>query len=150
MTLDEKPGHWQIAFNTQHLPRTLQSHYPVSELRLQLALPAEHLFLVAAARAGDEILGYLTMTNDQSRSVALIRDVLVSQPYRRHHIGTRLVSVARQWAKEHDLTQLIVEVSTQNFPALSFCQRIGFQLCGFNDHYFPNHDIAIFLAQSLR
>lgn len=150
MTLDEKPGHWQIAFNNQRLPRTLEAVYPIDESRLRLVLPAEHCFLVAAARENDEILGYLTMKNDRAHNVALIEDVLVSRPYRRHHIGARLVSIARQWAKEHNVTQLMVEVSTQNFPALTFCQHIGFQLCGFNDHYLPNHDIAIFLAQSLR
>jgi GNAT superfamily N-acetyltransferase len=150
MTLDESPGQWQVSFKIQRLPRILEATYPASEARLRLALPAEHCFLVAAAKEDSEILGYLTMRNDPVHRIALVQDVVVSRPYRRQHIGTRLLSVARQWAKEHHLLQVTVESQTQNYPGITFCQQNGFVFCGFNDQYFPDSDIAVFFGQSIR
>jgi GNAT superfamily N-acetyltransferase len=76
--------------------------------------------------------------------------VVVSYPYRRHRIGARLLTVARQWASEHGLIQILAEIHTQNHPGIAFCQQAGLKFCGFNEQYFPNHDIAIFFGQSLR
>lgn len=150
MTFEEHLGQWQISFKTQRLPRTLEAIYPVSEVRLHLALPDEQCFLVAAAKDDSEVLGYLSMRNDPIHRVALIQDIVVSRPYRRRHIGTRLISVARQWAKEHHLIQLTIENRTQNHMGITFAQQKGFSFCGFSDQYFPDQDIAVFFGQSLR
>jgi GNAT superfamily N-acetyltransferase len=150
MAIEESLGEWQIAFKPQRLPRTLETIYPASESRLRLALPPEHCFLVAAAKDDREILGYLTMRNDPIYHIALIQDIVVARPYRRQRIGTRLIGIARQWAKEHDLSQLMIENQTKNYLGITFCQQNGFKFCGFNDQYFPNQDIAVFFGQSLR
>jgi ribosomal protein S18 acetylase RimI-like enzyme len=149
MTVDEKPGHWQIGFLNQHLPRTLETEYYPSPERLRLGRPSDQCFLVAVTREANEPLGYLTMRNDPIYSIARIHDLVVSLPYRRQHIGTRLLSIARQWAKEHGLTSLMIEVATQNYPGIVFAQQSGFRFCGYNDHYFANQDIAVFFSQSL-
>ncbi len=150
MNIEERAGHWSIAFNPQRLPRTLEALYEADEHRLRFALSHEQCFLVAVAKDSPEILGYMTMRNDPVYRTAWIQDVVVSSPYRRRRIGTRLVNIARQWAKEHDLSQLTIENNTQNYPGIAFCQQLGFKFCGFNDQYFPNQDIAIFFSQSLR
>src|SRR5215468_2759595 len=83
MTVDEKPGQWQIGFLNQHLPRTLETEYHPSAERLRLALPANQCFLVAVTREASEPLGYLTMRNDPVYGIARIHDLVVSLPYRR-------------------------------------------------------------------
>ena len=70
--------------------------------------------------------------------------------YRRQGIGTALMRHARQWAREQGLQMLLAEATTKNYPALCFYQKLGFQFCGFNDHYYTNQDIALFFVQSLR
>jgi ribosomal protein S18 acetylase RimI-like enzyme len=149
MTVDEKPGHWQIGFLDQHLPRTLETEYQASEARLHFVLPADQCFLVAVTRDTNEVLGYLSMRNELVYGIARIHDIVVSLPFRRQRIGTRLLTIARQWAKEHGLKQLVIEAATQNFPGILFAQQSGFGFCGYNDHYFPNQDIAVFFSQSL-
>ena len=149
MTVDEKPGHWQIGFINQHLPRTLETEYIASETRLRAALPTDQCFLVAMTRETNDSLGYLAMRNDPVHEIARIHDLVVSLPYRRQRIGTRLLTIARQWAKEHKLNSLMIEAATQNFPGIVFAQQSGFKFCGYNDHYFPNQDIAVFFSQSL-
>lgn len=150
MTITEDRGNRQIIFNTQHLPRTLETEFPASDHRVRLALDAHQCFLVAAARDHHEILGYLTMQLDQGHRLAYIRDLVVSRPYRRKRIATKLVAIARQWAKEQTLARLVIETQTKNFPSIQFCQHLGFTFTGYNDHYFLNQDIALFFSQSLR
>lgn len=140
----------QISFKTQRLPRSLESVYEVDERRLRLTLPAEHSFVVAVEKTSGDLLGYLTMRNDPAYQIGWLQDVVVSAPYRHGRIGSRLVNIARIWAKEHGLIQVTAEVHTRNYPAIAFCQQVGFKFCGFNDRYFPNHDIAVFFTQPVR
>jgi GNAT superfamily N-acetyltransferase len=149
MGVEDPPGQWHIHFHKQRLPRTLETIYSPNEKRLRNVLAPDDCFLVAVAKEGNEILGYLTMRTEPVYSTAWVQDIVVTLPYRRHRIGTRLVNVARQWAKEHGIKRLTAECSTQNFPGIAFCQQLGFRLCGYSDQYYPNHDIAVFLSQSL-
>jgi GNAT superfamily N-acetyltransferase len=151
MRLHEEIGHHQITFQTEKLPRTLESSWPHNENRLRLALPDNQCFLVAQDRDHDnELLGYLAMQVDSINQIAQLHDLLISRPYRRNKIGTRLFAVARKWARGHDLMRVTAEVQTRNYPAILFCQQMGLAFCGFNDHYFPNQDIAVFFSGSLR
>lgn len=150
MRLLEETGRQQITFTRERLPRMLSNEYPASDKRLQAALAAQHGFLVAASRDHAELLGYMTIYSDPVYHIACVRDLVVSRPYRQNGIGTRLLNIARQWARENHLSQLMLEVQTKNYPAIAFCQQCGFTFCGFNDHYFANQDIAVFFSQSLR
>jgi GNAT superfamily N-acetyltransferase len=150
MNIEETTGHWQVSFKTQRLPRTLETTYTINEHRLRLATPQHECFLVAIAKDRSEVFGYLTMRNDPVYQTALIQDVVVSRPYRRCRIGSRMVNIARKWAREHHLIKLIIENQTQNYPGIAFSQQTGFKFCGFSDQYFPNEDIAVFFGQSLR
>jgi len=150
MNIQQEVGSWQVTFKTERLPRTLEAKYPSDERRINLALPDNQCFLVAVSRDEPELLAYLTMRNDPVYHIALVQDLVVSRPYRRHGIGKRLLSVARTWAKEHQLTRLMVEIQTKNYPGINFCQSSGFAFCGFNDRYMPNQDIAVFFSQSIR
>jgi GNAT superfamily N-acetyltransferase len=150
MSIAEESGGWRIGFKTERLPRPMEIDYPSDEGRLQSVLPAEHCFLVAISRDQSEIMGYLAMRNNPVYAVAQVHDLVVSRPYRGKHIATRLLNVARQWARERHLVRLTIEVQTKNHPGILFCQQSGLEFCGFNDQYFPNQDIAVFFSQSLR
>lgn len=149
MRLHKDVGYHQITFQTEKLPRLLETSWPHSENRLRLALPDNQCFLVAQSD-DNQVLGYLAMHSDSTNQIAQLQDLIVSRPYRRNQIGTRLFSVARKWARDHHLLRLTAEVQTRNYPAILFCQQIGLTFCGFNDHYFPNQDIAVFFSGSLR
>ena len=150
MSVFEEPGNWQISFKREGLPRTVEAEYPVDERRLRAALPDEHCFLVAADRETGEVVGCLTMRSQPPHRIAQVQDLVVSRPYRGHGIGSRLLRVARGWAREQALTEMTVELQTKNYPGIAFCQSVGFAFCGFNDHYFLNRDIAVFFSQTLR
>lgn len=150
MRLHSETDRQQITFNRERLPRVLETTYTPNPQRLQAALPPQHGFMVAASRESAELFGYLAIRNDPVYHIAHVQDLVISRPYRRRRIATRLLNIARQWAREHQLTRLTVEVQTRNYPAILLCQQFGLTFCGFNDHYFPDQDIAVFFSQFLR
>ncbi|MBC7810453.1 MAG: GNAT family N-acetyltransferase [Burkholderiales bacterium] len=176
MSVAETTGERQVMFKTERLPRTMEVAYPCDSDRLSLSLADDECFLVAVTRTvmlptprgeddiedeyDDEhldtavteetVLGYLTMRRDTLHHSALVHEIVVARGLRRHRIATRLLKAARRWAQEYDLLQMTIETQTKNYPAILFCQQAGFTFCGFNDHYFPNQDIALFFSQSLR
>lgn len=150
MSIQQEASLKRITFTTERLPRAMEVDYGHNESRLHLTLVDNLCFLVAAERETGSLLGYLTMRSDPSHGIALIQDIVVNRPLRRHKMGTRLFKVARQWALEKGLSQVIVETQTKNYPAILFCQACGLTFCGFNDQYFRNQDIAVFFWQPLR
>lgn len=150
MQMAQEVGRWQITFKTERLPRMMEVVHPSSHHRLLLSLAAEQCFLVAGERDQPGLLGYLSMRSEPARRIGWIQDFVVDREYRRAGIGTRLLRIARNWAFEHDLSKLMIETQTRNYPSISFCSATGFSFCGYNDRYFENQDIAVFFGQSLR
>ena len=141
----------QIRFRKERLPRAIEATYDITNERLQSALPEDTCFLILQHKDSDNgVIGYLTMRHDTIHKIALVQNVVIDKPYRRMKLGSRLISIARRWALEHEAVQLMLETQTQNFPAIAFCQRQGLTFCGFNDQYYRNQDIAIFFGQALR
>lgn len=138
---------WRIDFKPERLPRVLEVNYPASEDRLHDA----QCFLVATTRSEEaENIGYLTMHSDYHHGIGQVQDIVVSRPYRRRQIALRLTKAAAMWAREHNLSRMMIETQTKNYPGIRFCESAGFTFCGFNDRYFPNRDIAVFFCQSVR
>jgi len=150
MSIQHNIGQQQITFKTEHLPRTMRVQYKTDERRLRMTLPAQHCFIVASHREEKGLtIGFLAMRQEPAHKLAVIQDIVVHEPYRRQQIGTRLLNVARKWAHEHTIEQLLLETQSKNYPAIQFCEKNGLSFCGFNDQYFQNQDIAIFFGQSL-
>lgn len=150
MRIQQDSDQRQVTFSTERLPRSLEIEYPCSEERMRLSVPDEHCFLVAAGKAEGEILGYLTMRHEPAHNLARIHDLVISRPYRRRKMGSRLLKIALNWAEERKIRQILMEIQTQNYPASQFCLGSGFTFCGYNDLYFSNQDIALFFGTTLR
>jgi ribosomal protein S18 acetylase RimI-like enzyme len=97
-----------------------------------------------------QVRGYVDAVLQPWLEAVWIANMAVHPDFRRRGIGTALVRRARQWAKGLALQSLVVELTTKNYPALSFCRKFGFEFCGFNDHYYTNQDIALFFVQTFR
>lgn len=147
-----EPNQWQIRLQEERLPRKIDLVMEANEARLRAALPEDRCFLVAAHRSAEtaELLGYLVMRPETADGVAMITDLIVSRPFRRAGIGSRLLNVARRWAREAGIQRLMIPTPTKNYPGVRFCQESGLVFCGFNDRYYPNQDIAVFFSQTVR
>jgi len=146
----DDPHFYQMTFRAERLPRTLKAQYPHSESRLRIALRSEHCFLVAAERESGDVLGYLAMISNPAHRLAHITDLVVDYAFRRKRIATKLLGIARRWAREHRQERLLVELQTRNYPAIAFCQASGMAFCGYNERYFDQQDIAVFFGQTIR
>lgn len=148
METREENGVLTTTFRVAHLPREMRVNYPRQGQDLLAGWQRRDGFLVAEEEGA--IRGYVALTAEVENGIALVGDLVVDRSWRRCGIGTALLHAAAEWGRENSLARLVVEVQTKNYPAIRFCQSRGLTLCGYNDHYWPAQDIALFFGQSLR
>jgi len=137
-----------VGFQTIRLPRLTATHYPRDLDQLVEDWQRGEGFMVA--ELDGEIRGYVDVLARRWQQVGWVANMAVDEGYRRRGIATRLIEHARQWAWQQGMQGLVVEASTKNYPALRLYRKLGFRFCGFNDHYYPNQDIALFFVESFR
>jgi ribosomal protein S18 acetylase RimI-like enzyme len=137
-----------IRFDTVRLPRPMRVQYPRRPDELIEHWQQEQCFLVTR-NLDEEVVGFLDARADPWQSLLWVSNLGVSKNYRRQGHGTLLLKSAIRWALAHDLSRIMVEVQTKNYPAICFVQKHGFQFCGYNERYFPSGDIALFFTRSI-
>jgi ribosomal protein S18 acetylase RimI-like enzyme len=148
MRAEESESEVRVAFQTVRLPRRMRAEYPRQLDQLVEDWQRGEGFLVA--EVDNEVRGYVDALALPWQGMVWMANLAVERGYRRQRIGTALISHVRQWAREQGLQMILAEATTKNYPALCFYQKLGFQFCGFNDHYYSNQDIALFFVQALR
>jgi ribosomal protein S18 acetylase RimI-like enzyme len=148
MAVQEGDARVDVTFRTVRLPRWMQSEYPRNRDQLVEDWQRDEGFFVA--EVDGQVCGYVDLLVQPWQHQGWIANLAVDRAYRRRGIGTALMRHTRQWAWEQGLHVVMAEATTKNYPALCFYQKLGFQFCGFNDHYYPNQDIALFFVNALR
>lgn len=97
------------------------------------------LYLVAEHQG--RLVALLDLEREAWRDTGMIWNIVVDRAYRRQGLGTRLIQRAITWGRRRRLRALALETQTNNLPACRFYQKMGFQLCGLDDHFYSNHDI---------
>jgi ribosomal protein S18 acetylase RimI-like enzyme len=148
MKVRETESEVGVTFHTVRLPRKMRAEYPRDVQQLVEDWQKGEGFLVAEVDGATR--GYVDLLIHQWQQTGWVANLAVDRGYRERGIGTALIRHARQWAWKQGLQSILVEATTKNYPALCFYQKLGFQFCGFNDHYYTNQDIALFFVQTLR
>lgn len=148
MEFTDLDGRLSVSFRPARLPRSMRVLYPRSGAALQRSWDINACFLVA--EVNNKVAGYINMHERRAQEVGWVLDLAVDSKWRGQGIATNLLSEARAWARGRDLRRIIVETATKNYPAVCLLQKCGLVFCGYNDLYYPNHDIALFFGQSLR
>ena len=137
-----------IVFREVKLPRSVQVKYPRDPQILADTWTQRAGLLVAIL---DETLaGYISLNQNPTLQTTWATDLVVMRRMRRQGIGSALVIAAQDWAAHNNSRRLILEMQPKNHPAIQLAKKLGFELCGYNDHYFSNHDIALFFSKWLR
>ena len=136
----------RVSCRRQRLPRQLHARHDTDAHHLEMAIYRRHCFVVMQAGASGPLLGFASMRVDETCQIGYLQDVVIDKPYRRQSLGSRLVNVARLWARENQLRQIMFEIATTNYPCIQFAQSLGFVFCGFNDRHFPSREIAVFFS----
>lgn len=137
-----------ISFREVRLPRTAHVNYPKNYKDLSDTWTRHDVILIA--EIVDDIIGYISLTQNKSLGTTWVTDLAVRKSHRRQGIGSALVIASQDWAKQNESRRLILEMQPKNYPSIQLAKKLGFELCGYNDHYFTNHDIALFFSKWLR
>lgn len=148
MKVDESENGIGVAFDKVRLPRRMRAEYPRNLEQLLEDWNRDEGFL--AAEVAGSMAGYIDLAAQPWQQQGRIINMAVDREQRRQGIGTALVRHANQWARQQGLRTLFSETTTKNYPAIAFFQKMGFQFCGYNDHYYINQDIALFFAKTVR
>jgi ribosomal protein S18 acetylase RimI-like enzyme len=148
MDIQKDEHELRIAFREARLPRSVQVAYPRNPHLLADEWTRRDGLLVAAT--GGELVGYSSLMNNMAPKTTWITDLVVMRRLRRQGIGSALILASQEWALQKHSRRVILEMQPKNYPAISLAHKLGFELCGYNDHYYINHDIALFFSKWLR
>jgi GNAT superfamily N-acetyltransferase len=148
MDVKSDEGQVQVNFKEVRLPRSMRVEYPRSQ-RL-LGEDWAHKAAVLAAVYEGRPVGYISIAHTIAPRTNWVTDLVVMRRLRRQGIGTALVLASQEWALQFNGFRMVMEMQPKNFPAIQLAQKLGFNFCGFNDRYYPNHDTALFFSRSIR
>jgi GNAT superfamily N-acetyltransferase len=143
-----EPGNFSIRFRESKLPRTIKVDNPA---RLAWNTPEvlKSSQGILAVYKGQEV-GYLFFKQTVDIRTAWIYLMAVRKNYRRQGIGSQLIFAVQDWCRQNDYKKIMLEMQSKNYPAVRFAQKLGFEFSGYSDQYFPNQDIALFFARTVR
>jgi RimJ/RimL family protein N-acetyltransferase len=148
--MEEHAGNGEIAVGLRltRLPRPMKVTGVISPDGVSNNFMNGGTLLVAEERG--KICGFVDVTVSEWNQSAMINNLAVASAYRRQGVGSRLLRAALDWGRQKKLRAALLDTSTKAHPAICLYQKHGFTFCGFNDQLYPNRDIAMFFALSLR
>jgi len=151
---------WQMEFLPEHeqsqisvnfrkvrLPRSVRVDYPRPARSLTEDWTRLSGLLVAVLEG--QPIGYAGLILDRITKATWVTDLVVDKPLRRQGIGSALLLAAAEWAATIDSHNLVLEMQPKNHPAIRLSFKLGFQFCGYNDLYYPDHEIGVFFRKSI-
>jgi ribosomal protein S18 acetylase RimI-like enzyme len=137
-----------IKFREIRLPRPVRVEYPRPLNFFEDESFQQSIILVALLNGSP--VGYLRLKEDMEPRTALIRDLAVRKEARHQGIASVLILSAQDWAAQKNLKRVVIEVQSRNVAAIRMIAKLGYEFCGYNDHYYASQDIALFFARYLR
>lgn len=98
--------------------------------------PDQTIFL---ATIDGKIAGQIILRRNWNR-YAFVEDIAVDIKFRRQGVGRALILQAKQWARERNLTGLMLETQNNNVGACRFYESCGFKLGGLDRYLYQGID----------
>jgi ribosomal protein S18 acetylase RimI-like enzyme len=147
LDLHKQSGQVSANLREVRLPRPVAVAYP----RDPFALADEWKYKSAVFVAVEaNVVGYVCVMEHSAASVAWVTDLVTAPERRRRGIGFALLNAALEHAFECGSHMLIFETQAKNQPAIRLAQKFGLEFCGYNDHYYPSQDVALFFGRALK
>lgn len=148
MTLDLGAESAKAEFRRIRLPRQVFVPYP--RKRNDIFTDMEQAEALLIAGLNESPVGYIKVETEKNSSIAKVSDLVVSAPMRRNGIASGLLLAAMDLITHRNFDTLILEMQSKNNPAIELATKLGFNFCGFRDHYFPNQELALFFSRFAR
>jgi len=147
LDLRKENGQVLAGFREVRLPRPIGVVYPRNPFAL--ADEWKNRTQTLAALSGGEPVGYACILEHSHSTTAWVTDLAVSQDARRQGVGSALLEAAQAWASSRGDSNIFVEMPSKNYPAIRLALKLGFEFCGYNDHYYVTQDVALFFGRTL-
>jgi len=144
---EHEQSQFNVSFRKVRLPRSVRVDYPRPARSLTEDWTRLSGLLVAALE--NQPVSYAGLILDRITKATWITDLIVDKPLRRQGIGSALLLAAADWAATKDSHNLVLEMQPKNHPAIQLSLKLGFEFCGYNDLYYPDHEIGIFFRKSI-
>jgi ribosomal protein S18 acetylase RimI-like enzyme len=144
--LDE--GHVTIQFREIRLPRPVKVDYPYTHSQLS-NMWSQHPAILTACLNGYPV-GYIHLEEDKLPETGWIKGLAVSRDDRRKGIASGLILAGQEWALQRNLRRLNIAMQSKNHPGVHMALKMGYEFCGYQDHYYSNRDISLFFTRFLR
>jgi ribosomal protein S18 acetylase RimI-like enzyme len=148
MDVQREEGQVGAIFREIRLPRSVSIPYPREVSTLPDSWDRRAGMLVAMI--GEQIIGYIRMTDLILPKTVWMTDIVVSPRFRRQGVGTALILSAQSWAMDRKANRALVETPSKNNPMIYLARKLGYEFCGYNDMYYETQDIALFFGRSIR
>lgn len=148
MDISQDSNNISVNFRNVKLPRSAIVKYPRNED--ELVLSWENASVIFVGCISGQIVAYLCLEEIPSLKAIRIRDLVVSKDWRRQGIASGMLLASEDWTIKRKTNMLLVEVQSRNNPAITMVKKLGYQFCGFQDHFFPNKDMALFFHKVIR
>jgi len=102
---------------------------------------AEAFGIVSEENGKKELLACIEICPEEWSNRLMITELWVSDPLQRKGIGTRLMNLAKEKAKEQGRRAIILETQSCNVAAIAFYRSQGFKLIGFDSCCYTNRDV---------
>lgn len=103
--------------------------------------------------ADDQLYGFIGGEVQQWNRRLVVWHFYVDKRYRLYGIGRALMNAMLSWGRACDASLAWVETSNLNVPGVLAYERLGFQICGFDESLYtgtPNHnEFALFMSRPL-
>lgn len=141
-------GQVTINFREIRLPRSVNVKYPRTLEQLETEFFTNCNVLVALIK--DVQVGYVRFSTQMPARNVWISDIVVRETLRRRGIASGLLLAVQEWAVKYDFRRILLEIQSKNQAAIHLALKMGFEFCGYHDHYYESQDIAIFYGRYLR
>ncbi len=146
MDLHQASDSFGATFREMKMPRSMRVDYPRSPQALTEDWMQRSGLLVALL-AGEPV-GYSGIQENVFPQTSSMTDLVVTPRLRRQGIGSALILATLEWVASRATTRrLMLEMQPKNHAAINLAQKLGFNYCGYIDHYYINHDLSIFYVK---
>jgi N-acetylglutamate synthase len=118
--------------------------YSRRELRNYLRFPGSDCIV---AESDGQSIGFILTTHQQDWGYIITIDVL--EPYRRHRVGSLLLTEAERRLAAAGVTEIALETAIDNASAVAFWRRHGYRTRGIKKRYYPGGRDAYSMAKPL-
>lgn len=95
----------------------------------------------------EEIIGYISFSHIFDIE---IESVIVKSSYQRQGIGSLLLDYIFDFAEEHKINNVFLEVRKSNFAAISLYRKLGFSNISIRKKYYENAEDALILKKEIK